>query len=312
MARHHTVPQMYVRRFADARNRVLLAARDDPSQRHLSSVKNACCETDFYAVDSTGADAQIFETLLSKVETKAAAGIDELLSSGSAGSSRHALALFLAIQRVRGPAFRRRFLQVSDAISPTVLANRHGRETYERLLRDAGYRDADVSDALNSMSLDGDIEVMTRAHPVTELFVQAMQQYDTIYQRIWRVLEFAEPCLISSDEPLLTTPPDHTATPLDAPDHSLGSAMWIALDRQHALALTRSGSEGKVRSGPVRARMINKLAAEAAERWIVCHPDDARHLPTEAQPPLQTFVTKYTPTSPMEAGRIWIQPVRRT
>lgn len=48
----------------------------------------------------------------------------------------------------------------------------------------------------------------------------------------------------------------------------------MPLDRQHALSLVRSGKEGIVDSGLVRARQINTAVPTAAHRWVFQHPDD--------------------------------------
>ena len=51
-ARHHTVPQFYLRSFADASGQVRLVDRDDHARYHLSSVHNAAAEAGFYRIEA--------------------------------------------------------------------------------------------------------------------------------------------------------------------------------------------------------------------------------------------------------------------
>ena len=49
--RHHTVPQFYLRNFANQDGQVLLVDRDALGRANLTTVKKACAEVGFYRVD---------------------------------------------------------------------------------------------------------------------------------------------------------------------------------------------------------------------------------------------------------------------
>lgn len=45
--RHHTVPQLYLRNFADASEQVMLVSRDEPPLAHRSAINSAIAEVGF-------------------------------------------------------------------------------------------------------------------------------------------------------------------------------------------------------------------------------------------------------------------------
>lgn len=80
-ARHHLVPQFYLRNFADESDQVLLINRDDFTQVHRSAVKNAAVEVGFYRIeteelrreeDRATHDPEVIETHLSGLESRMA------------------------------------------------------------------------------------------------------------------------------------------------------------------------------------------------------------------------------------------------
>jgi hypothetical protein len=60
--------------------------------------------------------------------------------------------------------------------------------------------------------------------------------------------------------------------------HPLGiasaDAIYMPIDRRHAIALLLSGDERVIDATPKRAEIINHLVASGAHRWIFQHPDD--------------------------------------
>lgn len=185
------------------------------------------------------------------------------------------------------------------------------RNSIGKFLQDAGLEGDDLREAFEIAGPLIEDRSMVRASPVIEIFLQAIPLQSLLSNRTWRLLEFKEPCLITGDEPLLFEPLDHSEGAIPSPSRG---AMWMPLGRQHALALTDGGREGRVGSSLVRARRLNSLAAERAERWIVCHPDDAQFVPEVIPPPLQTLVTRFAlhPVHQSQRGRVWFQPVRRS
>jgi hypothetical protein len=90
--RHNTVPQFYLRNFANEDGHVLLVDRDDVSRTYPTVVRKACAEVGFYRMDpevfepevfevdkeSERPDPEVVEQHLSQFERAAAPGIYKL------------------------------------------------------------------------------------------------------------------------------------------------------------------------------------------------------------------------------------------
>lgn len=296
MPRHHIVPQMYLRRFADERGQVLLVDRNDASRRHRSSVVRACRETDYYEIPTDdledyareGHDPEMVEQTLSDIEGTADVRIDELLAGGCPPSTevRFRLSLFFAIQMARGGAFRRTMDEMSEALAPAWLAAEISEDDVRRRLRKNGQdaSEARVREVYETLiGPNGPKPQWRQGNYVQESLRRALQLQEHLSFRTWRLLTFDQPCLITSDEPVAVLAGDGPMPfgPANTP------ALWVPLDRRHALALTLSGTEGVVHSGETRARRINQMVADQAERWILCHPDEQAWIPETLGPRME-------------------------
>lgn len=105
--RHHTVPQFYLRRFANGER--IATVRLPGDQRFVQSVRKAASETNFYAVVGHEDGPDVFEKLLSSIEGDASRAFGRI-ASGTwplEQADRWTLANFVALQAVRGPEQRR-------------------------------------------------------------------------------------------------------------------------------------------------------------------------------------------------------------
>ena len=58
--RHHLVPQMLLRPFADDNQKLVMVSRDDPGQVTLTRVRTACAEVGFYTIPTDDVAAKCF------------------------------------------------------------------------------------------------------------------------------------------------------------------------------------------------------------------------------------------------------------
>ena len=296
MTRHHLVPQMYLRRFADAKEQLLLVSRRNPSDLHRSSVKRACREVGYYEIptddleESARADhdTEVVEQLLSKIEGTANLRLDELVEGVCPPTLevRFRLSLFFALQMARGRAFRRTLDEVATTLAPAWLDMEFSEENIRRR---RAQQDQEVTqefiDEVRAFITgpNGPKPGFRQGHYVQQALAHALRLQEYLFKRKWRVLHFDTPALIASDEPVavFTGSGGVPAGPANA------RAIWVPLDRQHALAMTLKGTEGFVHSGVTRARQINQLVADQAEQWIICHPEDASLIPLTIGPRLE-------------------------
>lgn len=116
--RHHTVPQFYLRNFADEADKVILSDRSDPAKSHPSVVRKALAESGFYRietedlereVDRAGHDPEGIESQLAILESEWASAVRAVHAHpGSALTQEHwyRLIQFVAVQSVRGRRWR--------------------------------------------------------------------------------------------------------------------------------------------------------------------------------------------------------------
>jgi hypothetical protein len=264
-----------------------MVSRENIDVWHHSTVNNACNEVGFYAIPTddleaqarAGHDSEQVESVFSAVEGDSSKYITEILDGGFPPSleARYRLSMFIALQIARGWGFRRDLEAIVNLTAPDFVAMQTTPDRVRAALRKSGmpHGDTEVEQMIARLTgPDGPRPVLRQGH-----YVQYMLQYaieavmPSLWGRIWRLLDFGQPVLLTSDEPVAILQPEgKPAGPGNSP------AIWLPLDRQRALALTTRGEEQVVKSGLTRARQINSIVASQAERWIFHHPDDAHLL----------------------------------
>ena len=139
-AKHHFVPQFYLRRFSNAKKQIRIYERGHGTR--ISSVKNTAAQSGYYtAAVKSGGDPQGVEKLLDRIETAARGAIERIVNSKfpPSGEDRGSIGLFLAIQMMRTPE-RRIIGPKNDEVFLRLSA--------ERMTRD------DVKDIVIAMGLD--------------------------------------------------------------------------------------------------------------------------------------------------------------
>jgi hypothetical protein len=215
------VARFYLERFAVDGN-VELVHRDDFGRSFPIGVKKALAENYFYSVDTDEGRNPTGETILADhVDTPAAEAIRRVFDEGrslNAPGPRRAISLFLAFQSVRGPGQRqaaveharasgRKLMSMATPADVMRVARAHGEEMTE-----------ERASAAAEFALSGryTIEVPHPANLHLDLaFGTAIELVPLFYDRFWRVLEFKEPTLITSDEPvaLVGSEPQRTGPP---------------------------------------------------------------------------------------------------
>ncbi len=319
MARHHTVPQMHLRRFADSEHFVSAVPTTGGRPQRMS-VKRASAEMGFYNLELAPPHDEDFppefvEGSLSYFETKAAPIIERLVHGDFALSDwdRFYLTLFVAFQLVRGRAFRAELSATMTVQARLDLQTRVTPTRARRWLRSKGLpADERAVVAFVHEAINGPWKLVGS----NSTYVQAMLQsaFEDVHPRLFlcrrlRVLRFAQPMLLTSDEPaVLWGRPkrDLYASPLGT---ATADSIWMPLDRRHALALVRSGREGIVDSPPQRAHQINTAVAASARQWDFQHPEDdpvdVSTLPPHGEPVAEVVAVQRRPGEARVLNRIF-------
>ena len=287
---------MYLRRFADACSHLIMVSRGDLAISRRSTVKNACNQVGFYEIPTTdiedyaraGHDPEQVEKVFSQMEGEANLYLSQILDGRFPPDQdgRFRLSMYTAMQMARGWAFRDDLQTLAELTAPDYIAMTVTPERVRGLLRQSGrpHADSDVEAMMARLTGPGGPRpVLRQGHYVQFMLGAAMNLLmPVLWSRVWRLLDFGLPCLLTSDEPVVVWRPEGmTVGPANSP------AIWFPIDRQHALAFTRQGEEKIVHSGLTRARQINSMVASQAQRWIFHHPDDGHLLDLDIQPQMK-------------------------
>lgn len=278
--RHHLVPKFYLRRFSKD-DSVRVRSRD-LTKSFPASIENASVRSHYYSLDlEDGSRSTAVETMLSEIEGIAA----EVIRGFDAGSipfgeSREMFAFFMTLQMTRtqaqrttldemGTAVVRRMLEIAPIdMARDMFMKRHEREPTADELSNERSR---IRQAAKSASLEG-----TQNNHIEAMLTNARDLAPFLGERHWCVMDFGEPLLLTSDNPVLPYSP-----PSEIPAGwgiGIANAAFVAypLDPQHALFMFRKDE------GPVPTRLpatrdeavgMNRDIAFQAEDWIFQHPD---------------------------------------
>jgi len=106
--RHHYVPATYLRQFVDANGQLLVYRKDDPARVLRQRPETTAFERYYYSQIATDGvrDDDSFETLFSQLEGRWTPIVDALRRREAMFPDAGNLVTFIALMRVRGPAFR--------------------------------------------------------------------------------------------------------------------------------------------------------------------------------------------------------------
>lgn len=320
--RHHLVPQMYLRRFADADGKLTMIDRAGVLPARTVSVNRACNESGYYTIPADDLeehareehDPELVEKLFASIESDAAVVIariirdHELPARGS--TDRFDLALLVAQQITRGWAFRAELEEMVNLQARLYLQPELTDARIRQHLREAGEPSSRRHvEAYRNDILKGDWSVRLGQSFMIQQGIRMAYEMamPEILRRTWCVRTFDDPVLLTSDEPVALWSPGPFV-----PGIGTAETYWWPLDRRHLLSMSTREGEEAVQPAPVaRARKVNQLVAQQAHRWIFHHPED-EGLAGAVLPPRERYVQEtvdvtVTPTSVREL----MQVVRR-
>lgn len=279
--RHHVVPRLHLRGFANADG--LLIQQDlDTGLRRSVSLTDAAVIKNFYTVvlpDGTVTDA--WERWLGDVESEIAPALRRAIDMRAfklQDDDRERLARWIALQYLRGPDNRR---QLAEVAAFTVRAQvGMGGLAYLRyaMTRGSG-REVSTSEAQRvwddihsaegpKVAIDGEehLQILVRAYDAATALV---------YRRTWARVKYPRERLVASDVPVSLVPGDA----YDERGLAGARAIAVPMDRRTLLWLEQPGTRGSKadRDLPpysLLASIHNHSAVHSAERFLYFHPGD--------------------------------------
>lgn len=282
---HHTVPQFYLRRFAVDDRVVLVEKRTltESKLRPKPRTRQVLGQTHFYSVDMPdGSKDATFECLLSQhVEGPGARALERLIDkrlSLTFPRLRRDLSILLAFQFIRGESvrstqseFMKALIRQNNALVTPEMLQRFFRETEGVEYSEKEMREL-AEFAHDPTRYEITIEHEDAMH-VDLMLKHALQLVPFFQRRVWKVVEFGEPVLLTGDEPI--------ALIGDAPESGVVGGLGLAkqivfpLDPWRALVMLDPRTTEAQRwtyGNTADARIINRHVAFACHKYIVHRP----------------------------------------
>jgi hypothetical protein len=288
--RHHVVPQLMLRRFADDAERIVMADRDPPHRTVTTKVRTAAAENGFYRIDADdvadghrdGHDPELVEKALSGVEGAAAGPLVDLIAGRFPSlEDRYRIALLVALQAVRGQGFRDEMERIATLAARTHLQATVTDDRIRGWLADKGQPvGPDDVEAFREEMLrdDGWSLRMSHSYAVQESLRFGMEVIQPrLYFSAWEVWTFDGPVLLTSDAPVAPwSPPRPDGLPVGIAD---AQHVYLPMDRSTVLVVTdrpQDLTEDRAvrQTSPALAGRVNRAVASGAHRWLYHHPDD--------------------------------------
>lgn len=306
--RHHTVPQFYLRGFADGER--LGTVRLPGEQRFIQMVRKAASENNFYAVEGHEDGADVFEKMLAAVEGEIASVFESVVRGvwPLPPEARQSLAFFVALQSVRGPDQRRNmeYILAQGARLEIGYGGRAGVKGWVKHNRGVDVTDEEAEQIWEQATQPGGppIRVAPLEH-IKQMVSMSDELVNYLSGRPWSLVEFDRRSLITSDSPV------GLVRHADDPEPWLGVGFMTAwgvtypLTRKLGLLMSDPMSFAgevaveEVREGKLDIRQdgttalekfFNQYTASSASEWVFHHPDDERFVPANLHDPRPTSI----------------------
>lgn len=287
--RHHYVPRLLLRGFADHDGRLLTLDRQT-GKTFVQPVETAAAVNDYNTISGPEGDpSDVVERAIAERESAAAPIVQRITAGGwiVGNAERSELARFMALQYLRVPHQREFETSIANALLKLQLAA-SGPDEIKAALEAAGHTptEDEVDAAWRSLSRfdEWNIQLPNEHHAATTL--GEVEPLASIVHSVfhWTVVRWQRQTLLTSDVPLvLVAAEDHPAW--SGVGLGTAGALWFGLDRRTALYLihrerlhgtnAEHATDGQALPGTfAQARTLNQRTSLQARRFVYAHPDD--------------------------------------
>ncbi|MEU2873893.1 DUF4238 domain-containing protein [Streptomyces olivoreticuli] len=276
--RHHTVPRLLLRRFADGER--IIRVPLDGGDRRTVGIADVTVHRDFYSVrDKNGHLDDTVEDLLAELEGKAAKVIHEVIDGAwpLPIEERAVLAEWMAAQYARIPAARKAQNEVADHLGKVLIAM--GRKPEIRRHLEATSTESVSDEQVEAlwgdlMGFDGYYAEMSVNDHVVSMGRSMKTAYEVFMARSWGLIKFERRTLLIPDHPV-TLVPEEGAPSFRGVGIGNAAAILMPIDRRAAIIMASPGSDDFVARSHTRlAKELNQRFAYNARRELFHHPDD--------------------------------------
>ncbi|MEU6651310.1 DUF4238 domain-containing protein [Streptomyces sp. NPDC046900] len=299
--RHHTVPRLLLRRFADGERLVRVPLNG--GEPTVVGVGDVTVRRDFYSMRTE--DGQLDDTvedLLSNLESQAAQVIRKIIEDQLwplPVGDRAILGQWIAAQHVRIPAVRQANNEIFDQLTKIVIAA-GGKPEMRRLLEEeAGEPVTDEEvDAMWAEMTDFtsyDAELSANDHML--MMGRSMETaYDAMMNRSWGLCRFQRKTLLLSDHPVTLMRDEHQPE-WRGVGLANAAAILVPIDRRAAIIMEPPGvPDHELPASAKVAREMNHRFAWNSRIELFHHPDDNPLVGIEL-PPVRSHEAEFSQTA---------------
>lgn len=277
--RHHTVPRLLLRRFADGERLVRVPL--DGGEPMVVGVGDVTVRRDFYSMRT--ADGQLDDTvenLLADLENQAARVIRKIVEDGLwplPVNDRAILGQWIAAQHVRVPAVRQANNENLDQLTKIMIAA-GGKPEMRRLLEaESGeaVTDEEVEAIWTEMTDFSSYEAELSVNDHMLMMGRSMETaYDAMMYRSWGLWRFERKTLLLSDHPV-TLMQDPSQPEWRGVGLANAAAILVPIDRRAAIVMQPPGiPDHELQTSAKVARELNHRFAWNSRIELFHHPDD--------------------------------------
>ncbi|MGC9971422.1 MAG: DUF4238 domain-containing protein [Bryobacteraceae bacterium] len=280
--RHHYLPQMYLRGFADEADLVWVFDRQNNTYLH-QGVLNTAVKRDFYTV--TGPDGHktdAVETMMANMVEAPMKRIIERLDERNLtweGEDREILALFVALLRTRNPAFDRDQNEFTEQFHRWWAKATHSTpEAVEQSIckyeQETGEEMSDISaQELFEMIRDDHYELKNpRQNNIKAMLSLSLEVAKAVFRLNWEILSAPKgTSFITCDNPFTVVPPPFFDDTVEGYGIlTPGASTVVPLSCKTAICFHGEGE--RIRGAVVRRdflRNVNAVVAANSERFVI-------------------------------------------
>lgn len=279
--RHHVVPRLHLRHFADGTDRVVQLDLDTGARRQVSIADAAVIRNFYTLVLPDGSRTDAWERWLAELEDQMAPALKRAISMPTFDlpeEDRVLLSRWIGLQYLRGPDNRRRLTELASFAVRTQVGM--GGLEYLRHAMAKGLgrpvSDAEVEHVWNDVTSDAGPAIAPSADAHLQTLTTMIDRAAAmVHERSWMRVRFNRHRLAVADVPVCLVPGE---TP-DQAGLAGAPALTVPLSREVLLWLELPGPRGPLAdrdgvSNALRARVQNEISTIGAERFLYFHPSD--------------------------------------
>ena len=259
-----------------------MISRDQTIRTKPMRTDKVCRELDFYSITIDNSRSLAVEHFLDEaIESPCRAAFDDVLSGNfpPRPEARRAIATFVAFQALRGYEPRAALGQIVEYISKVVQHRindlREARPTFNPVTPASDKPRPGLASATSWSGLSAE-EIQTDS--IMAMMGMAPRLAHMVSARRWFIFDHAEPCLITSDTPVvrMSLPQQMNSYGVSFANADI-LALPISSQRSLMMIYETPAAERLIQlggiSGPELAQSLNLQVAANSFRWFFHHPD---------------------------------------